>query len=551
MADNRNVNAITAPAPILGNGIAQFIASQPLSQVRVARNTRQGGAKAVGFYNDQLTDEPPAAAAPETAAPPIAPSIGKFVADSGGSGVASGQGGAPVSAALGGPGMNGQGRGITPPASFNPASEFGVPTSPGASNSIGLNGPGMASNGRGITAPAGFTDLGVPSSGPSGALNGQGMEGTGRGISAPSGFTDLGVASSGPSGSLAGPGMGGTGSGISAPGGFMDSGTFGDGNGADRGTAVDGPGMGGTGGGVSTGAGSSGTSGAGMAGTGGGISLGSTGASGISLGGTSSGVTSGPSEGGTSASAGGAPAGGEAGPSAGEASGFDAGGYAGADYGGADAGGGFDGGGGGGGADGGGGGCWLSEAVAAAGGMGDNGMELQTLRQFRDTVMMSNPVGQSLAQQYDMIAPIVVEGISARPDAMQIYQQIKGEFIDPAVEAIQAGHTEEALKIYAQMVSFVTPFAIEVIAGPGGQPTDSPFGDDQEAMDDLDTNAVLLQHSPEMATTATGDQQYPTAFEQEGSVTGADAMGSMFAGQQQPQQPSQQPPQMPAQMRRY
>lgn len=141
-------------------------------------------------------------------------------------------------------------------------------------------------------------------------------------------------------------------------------------------------------------------------------------------------------------------------------------------------------------------GCFITEAVMSSGGA-DNGMELEALRGFRDNTLAASPQGQALIAEYEAIAPIVVECVGQREDGMQIFQQIKSQFIDPAVAAVQAGNNEEALRIYAQMISFVTPLAAEAASGPYGS------GDTAD-IDGLGDHAALVAHSPEAISGAIG-----------------------------------------------
>lgn len=146
-----------------------------------------------------------------------------------------------------------------------------------------------------------------------------------------------------------------------------------------------------------------------------------------------------------------------------------------------------------------GGGCFITEAVMSSGGA-DNGMELEALRGFRDNILSKTPQGQAMIAEYEAIAPVVVEAVSARPDGVQIFQQIKGQFIDPAVQAVQQGNFQEALQIYANMIGFVTPFAAEAAdAGMGGQ--------DSEAMNQMGDHAAMVGQSAELAGQAMPDEQ--------------------------------------------
>ena len=66
-------------------------------------------------------------------------------------------------------------------------------------------------------------------------------------------------------------------------------------------------------------------------------------------------------------------------------------------------------------------------------------MRDKAIRQFRDNVLAQTPQGQALIQEYEAIAPIVVQAVMQRPDALQVFQQIDAQFINPAVEAINNG----------------------------------------------------------------------------------------------------------------
>ena len=149
--------------------------------------------------------------------------------------------------------------------------------------------------------------------------------------------------------------------------------------------------------------------------------------------------------------------------------------------------------------------CFITEAVMAAGGQGDTAPELQALRQFRDGVLAATPQGQALIQEYESIAPMVVDSVMMRPDALQIFQAIDAQFINPAVQAIQQGDYQKALQIYSQMIAFVTPYAAEgAESGQGGMMM--PGQDGQAgAMQKMGEHAAIVGHSPEMSGAATGD----------------------------------------------
>ena len=152
-----------------------------------------------------------------------------------------------------------------------------------------------------------------------------------------------------------------------------------------------------------------------------------------------------------------------------------------------------------------GGNCFITEAVMSAGGQGDTAPELQALRQFRDGVLAATPQGQALIQEYESIAPMVVDSVMMRPDSLQIFQAIDAQFINPAVQAIQQGDYQKALQIYSQMIAFVTPYATEgAETGQGGMMMPGQEGE-AGAMQKMGEHAAMVGHSPEMAGMATGD----------------------------------------------
>ncbi len=111
-----------------------------------------------------------------------------------------------------------------------------------------------------------------------------------------------------------------------------------------------------------------------------------------------------------------------------------------------------------------GGGCFITEATMAGLGVQDDEAEpLQVLRFFRDKVLAGTPQGQAMIQEYEDIAPLVVEAIESRPDAMEIFKKLYTDFIAPAVEAIKAQNFPQALQIYAAKIAAVTPLAQEAM----------------------------------------------------------------------------------------
>ena len=155
-----------------------------------------------------------------------------------------------------------------------------------------------------------------------------------------------------------------------------------------------------------------------------------------------------------------------------------------------------------------GGGCFITEATMAGLGVQDDNAEpLMVLRFFRDKVLAGTPQGQAMIQEYEDIAPLVVEAIESRPDAMEIFKKIYTDFIAPAVEAIKAQNFPQALQIYAAMIAAVTPLAQEAMDAEdamegemqqAGEPQEGP----QEAVQQMGQHAGMVAQNPQVAQQA-------------------------------------------------
>lgn len=97
-------------------------------------------------------------------------------------------------------------------------------------------------------------------------------------------------------------------------------------------------------------------------------------------------------------------------------------------------------------------GCFITTAVTKAKGLPDDCHELQSLRTFRDGYLSETEEGQKLIDLYYRVAPAIVAGIDARPDATALYARLDSLFIQPALQRIGSGENEVALGIYTAMV---------------------------------------------------------------------------------------------------
>lgn len=171
-------------------------------------------------------------------------------------------------------------------------------------------------------------------------------------------------------------------------------------------------------------------------------------------------------------------------------------------------------------------GCFITEATMAGLGVQDDEAEpLQVLRFFRDKVLAGTPQGQAMIQEYEDIAPLVVEAVESRPDAMEIFKKLYTDFIAPAVEAIKAQNFPLALQIYAAMIAAVTPLAQEAMDAEDAmegemQQVSEPQEGPQEAMQQMGDHAGMVAQNPQVAQQAApqgalqqfnADEDYPSS----------------------------------------
>lgn len=170
----------------------------------------------------------------------------------------------------------------------------------------------------------------------------------------------------------------------------------------------------------------------------------------------------------------------------------------------------------------GGGGCFITEATMAGLGVQDDNAEpLKVLRFFRDQVLSKTPQGQAMIQEYEAIAPLVVEAVQSRPDAMEIFKQLYEQFIAPAVEAIKAQDFPGALQIYAAMIAAVTPLAQEAMDAEDAMEGEmQQASEPQEAMQQMGQHAGMVAQNPQVAQQAApqgalqqfnADEDYPSS----------------------------------------
>lgn len=96
--------------------------------------------------------------------------------------------------------------------------------------------------------------------------------------------------------------------------------------------------------------------------------------------------------------------------------------------------------------------CYITTAMCRDTGKPDDCAELQSLRKYRDEVMLNDPEGRRLVGEYYDKAPKIVSLINQEPDHKHIYQMLRERYITPAAQAADAGENDKALELYKIMV---------------------------------------------------------------------------------------------------
>lgn len=95
--------------------------------------------------------------------------------------------------------------------------------------------------------------------------------------------------------------------------------------------------------------------------------------------------------------------------------------------------------------------CFLTTACVSFYGLKDDGYELSTLRNYRDTYLSKNEEGKKLIQTYYKVSPPLIQLINKDVDKESCYRYIYSQ-IDAACTAIDKRHYVKAKTIYKKMV---------------------------------------------------------------------------------------------------
>jgi len=96
-------------------------------------------------------------------------------------------------------------------------------------------------------------------------------------------------------------------------------------------------------------------------------------------------------------------------------------------------------------------GCYLTTVACLHQGLADDCFELQTLRAFRDEVLMKTEEGRCLVQRYYEVAPGIAAKIHESSELDEMWICIKA-----CLSAISKQQNAEAIRIYSEMTNALT-----------------------------------------------------------------------------------------------
>lgn len=95
--------------------------------------------------------------------------------------------------------------------------------------------------------------------------------------------------------------------------------------------------------------------------------------------------------------------------------------------------------------------CFLTSACVDHFGLSDNGYELNTLRNYRDSYLAASETGQQLIKDYYRVSPGIVQRINADAEKTKLYDFVYTQ-VKKACAAIEKQNYELAKKVYVFMV---------------------------------------------------------------------------------------------------
>ena len=100
-------------------------------------------------------------------------------------------------------------------------------------------------------------------------------------------------------------------------------------------------------------------------------------------------------------------------------------------------------------------GCFITSACVESRGLQDNCLELETLRNFRDTYILAMADGKNLIQEYYSDAPKIVDIINQNSKRQMIYNWLFDELVQKSLDSLKMGNKDAAFKNYKSIFQYL------------------------------------------------------------------------------------------------
>jgi hypothetical protein len=104
-------------------------------------------------------------------------------------------------------------------------------------------------------------------------------------------------------------------------------------------------------------------------------------------------------------------------------------------------------------------GCYFTTAICEHWNMSDDCEMLETMRKFRDEIMLTNPELAPLVSEYYARAPEIVAKINARADSAEIWEYVGQMYLIPGVKLCRMGANKLALRTYKKLCEYLNKIA--------------------------------------------------------------------------------------------
>lgn len=99
------------------------------------------------------------------------------------------------------------------------------------------------------------------------------------------------------------------------------------------------------------------------------------------------------------------------------------------------------------------GGCYITTATCRQFGKADDCYELTTFREYRDKILLNEPEGQAIVDEYYKVAPQIVRNIENSGRSKEIYWEIWNEYLKQCLQYIESKEYEKCKALYVAMVN--------------------------------------------------------------------------------------------------